>query len=79
MKRGKKEKNVLFTYLSEDNYKYVKTQARQIGQSATYFVEALVEAHRKKVDPVLETRVPAYVEKAKKWKEQRTAKSVQKC
>lgn len=64
----KKDKNVLFTYLSKENYEYVKAEATKLNRPATYFIEALVEAHRKKAEPVLEEKIPAYVLKARKWK-----------
>ena len=70
MKKTKKktDKQVLFTYLTDKTHEYLKDLSTKHNRPTTYIIESLLAAHKAGEVAKLETKIPAYVEKAKKWK-----------
>lgn len=70
MKKTKKktDKQVLFTYLTKKNMDYLKDLSEKHNRPTTYIIELLLDAHKSGEVAKLETKIPAYVEKAKKWR-----------
>jgi len=62
--RGKEEKIVLYVYLSQDNYAYVKGLAAAHNRSMTYCVDEIVSCCQQDVTLSINKKIPKSLIKA---------------
>jgi hypothetical protein len=69
-----KDKAICYTYIKETNAKFLKKTAKKTGQSVSFCLDKILDAHRqKKAEVDIPVHEPKYVKKARAYQSRKRA------